>query len=720
MRRGRQRWRSGSRALLIVALAAALVLPVSVSRAWAGPDEIRDVLVDEGYRLRLMRPGPDWVLLDEKAVGARFPGAVLGAADSHGTSGRVSVAPPPAGTLEEVAHLHVQRPAAPGVEVKEPTRLRYLDHDAVRLEARYDVAGVGYVEQDTFFLHEGQCYVVEAQALQTTARASRGGLAAYTFSFFKAEPPTPEDVERVFEAFHVSLELLPGKVKARDLFPSQGISARGVGWRIADGAFESSISGLRVVPPAGWAFLVGDALLRINPFAEVGLLHPRTGAVVLVIDEKSVGLSEQTYDALIVGQISASLGLQPQPPPRKVTFLGDPRPFVRFALPHPFPRELAYGTRTTSTRAFQVQAYAADSRLEASWSAIPEVIEAFSPIPEASRASLARTLGAASDPQMSLAKGAGLRGGTWRDLTLGISWRKPSVGWRVLLPQEAPVIGNALFLAQDRESNASVKLERVGVQGIVFDTANDDWRHEYLARGFFGPEASRTPVTTIELGSVEARRSHVSSPLEGAAGTVQHLELVTFRWRKETFAIIVAMPTATGVPAQDVQARFDAAVTGLAFEDPDSWNAGRSSNRIEDRRLGFTFTMKGEGWAVRDETPESFVASGSLLHALGPQQHAIVTATITPMDLESSSRALFERAQSILGTRLPDGEFAPFHEEVWNDLPAVRRTWTQGKQRMELLATRRENVLFAIVLASRPDGSGVTLDEVKAGLDFLP
>lgn len=704
-------------------LGALLGLGISgAAGATAGPPSRppppRAYLEDPDYRIRLLQPGPTWTLLDEGELAVRAPGAILGAAGPSGTFGSVSVMPAPAMELETFARQHVERLPSED-RVVEPVRHgRYQGHPSLQVEARYALGRVGMLTQVTCFLREGQLFVVDLATPQAVALATSSPYAALPGWDGRVRPPDAADVERTFRAFHESLEVLPGAVRPRELAPARDVDARGVGWRIERGTFRSAISGLRIAPPPGWSYVFGTALLAANPEAEIGLFHARTGAVVLLLDEPASRIVGARYEAFILGQIAGQLGAAPAGTPRHATFLGADLELHRFPLTSPFLRELACGARATARRAHQVQVYAPQTRVDAAWEVVPALLAGITELGEDARSGLVTDLAGAPDPQDVVAPDVSLRAGVWRLHRLGLSFRKPSSSWRILLGSEVPGVAGLIVYAHDRERGVSMRILRPDDFDGLFATTDDPVRHRSLVARVLGAGAAQAPVETLELGTVPAWRSSTSVEVDAAAGLSQRLDLVSLRWQGSTLAVLLTGPSTDDAKPD---ADFAAVLSRLSFASKPAPEVPARSTRFEDARLGFAFTCPEEqGWAVRDETSEGLRPAGVLVHAVGPQQSVVVAAFGMGSGSGAPERVAMEQVTRLLGARGLGFQAAEGTEERLGGLPAARRAYRLGAQRLEILTAHRGPLLYMLFFASRPDGSGLSLDEAKRGFELLP
>lgn len=219
------------------------------------------------------------------------------------------------------------------------------------------------------------------------------------------------------------------------LFGPPEADRTGSGWRVRGGTLESAVAGLRVKPPEGWEFVLGDAVEAEDANADLGLLLHGTDLLVTVDAQESLGMTpeERLEEMLPVATLEKTRAPGKPLPVRA----GD----ASFGM-EPWTGKdggLAYwiGGFTADGRAFCVTASCAAASREDSAKRIPEALAALEVLSGKARDSLAAELLALPDGQAAWQGNVSFRRGSLRDFDRRILWRLPKAFWTVYLHDPA-------------------------------------------------------------------------------------------------------------------------------------------------------------------------------------------------------------------------------------------------------------------------------------------
>lgn len=700
---------------ILAGLLVAVVLAASRGRAGEA-HEGHEVLDVPEYRLRLLRPGPRWILLDEAAIRRHIPGSLLGAMDAQGALCSVEVAVPPVEQLEAFVRLRILGLQAESKHLDRVSALTYLDQQAVRYHASLSVRGIDMRLQGTAFLHQGRLYVVEGRVPTAVLRASRSVLVRGLTIGLPGSAPTPETVDPVFEPFHAALDLLPGSVQDRAPAPPTTSTVHGPLWRFKGGVFEDAAARVRVEVPRGWTFLPESDAQHITPLARMGMTHAATGTIVTLVSEAVGGVDSGTLTQLVAEQVSA--GVQQRPVGlRTATFLGEELEWVRILVPGEFPVEICLVVRVLGDRAIQARVMLPQAHLPAAWSVAQHALAGVFTVPEAKARALRAELERLPDSEGYVEAQASYRGGVWRDFERGLLWERPSGSWRILPPGGYRPYPDTVFAALDLETGVMLSVLAPAAPGGDFASRDPERRHAAVVNLIAFPEGTRDAPSPRRLGELDTlwslSREWAPAPFRLAV----RRGIASGRWRDKLF---VAVAHGVGADAQSTDAAIEAGIGALSFHAVDLRMQDNDAQHIEDRRLGLALRAPGEHWVVRDETPESARNVASVLTAAGGGQRVVALAVYAPRATEALSFLMVEMIQSTLGVTFPELHATEVSEGELAGAPALLRRWRIGAVSAELLVTTRGNIVYGLAVDSREDGAGLKVQQVAAGFSILP
>lgn len=653
--------------------------------------------------MTLLRPGWRWTLLDRESASQLLPNAVLGAIGPAGQSVLVLVDAEPGIELEDFAR--VQLTSAPGATsaTDAVATVTYAGRPAVRLRIAYRLGAVWMDEEDLSFRHAGQIVHIKAQVPRAPPPAwtlARGGAGV------------PTDFDAVFGAFHAALSVDEVASDVPRIQPPAR-DHRGVGWRVRDGVFEHAFAGVRLPIDPAWSVLPAAAALRVDEDAELVLLHRETGAVLVWLHDMDVGVPEEVHrDAVLRMLRQANTGSGPGPR-REARLLGDSLTFVTCSLGGPWPREISCAVCRRGPHIVVLRAIAPVQAIAPAWEALTDLLASAESVDEPARRQLADELAAGPDPDERIDARACVREGVWSHFGQGLRWTKPSSTWRI----RTVSVLESLLAVRDLATGVVARLQALPppARGPLasYTPSPLDWHQTVLARAGIEGRAVRSSMPLPMAGNEALFSSWV---VEFAPGGDLVVALGTLPWEGGCLLLHVVGPVAGGEAADDAMGAIVGAFAAL----PDGLAEQQVSvRRVVDPRLGVSFRVPGDDWIVRDETPAPLVARGGLLHALGPQQDAVVAVLFAEGSAAVAREALVPEIRRNLGTLFLSAHELPSRAGQLLGLEATCHAWRLGEARADLWLARSGELIYALCVTTRLDGSGVTIEQVAPLLEWV-
>lgn len=631
-------------------------------------DATSDV-VDEARRFRLGWPGPGWKLLHEAEARKLAPEAAAGALSEGGIAAVVVVRR--AATTDLGAHVAqlIDRMALAEPQVEHNEAEKFLGKDARRFIVKGTAEGVALRYAGLVFAHEGHLYRLVGWGAQADTTADGSWL------------------EPLLKSFTLS----DGAVKA-PAAPATAADTVGVGWRIVDGTFESAVARLRVRPPAGFRLLVGPSLERVEPEAEVGLLHVDSGVTVLLRAEVvPVSLHAGAVERL-AAQLRDELKVKVDDKRAKASIAGQDMPLLRYVaggyVHYRGVRCAGDQCLFVQARHGQADAAAAQAPLQAAWKAV-------TPLSEKERTQLTDALASAPGLSNVVGKDFAIRGGVYRNFKWRLGWKKPKGFWRLAAGRRAQAI--------NRDALLYVHEPSLGLHGLIIvekaagKAAKLASYHQQVVQrltsliGFSpSPVESTTmadhqaQVTVGEAGKgVERLRYRVVTTVHDQRA----IQVLVWGWTEQVLA----------------QAEAATAVAGgleLSGVPPAS---GRRGNTYRDDRLGYEIQPPA-GWNQLDLTPPELGDHGSFMRwGVDGRWIAVVAACVLDPGHDEDwfvgllEQLLRDEVGAIArGDAVRKGATLAGH-------PAQHVSWSAWLQRADALVLRRGKTIYALLVVDSDD-----------------
>jgi hypothetical protein len=650
---------------------------------------------DPSRGFRLGWPGPGWKLLGEADARQLHPDAAAGAMSDSGTAAVVIVRPATPVALASYA-------------------------DALLASMPLDEKKAARNDGSTLGSHEARRFGVTGKVDGVELRyaglvAGTDGALIRLIAWQSTATPCLDD--RCFEPLWAAFSLLDGASPPPPTAPAAPATARGVGWRLRDGVFESSVSGLRVRPPSGWTLLVGSSLGRVDAEAEVGLALPEAGLTLLLGSEPIAPPPPPGSAAPRPWSYGAAL---PPPPPA----CRPPMPAPVEGEPVVVPGELAghrlelRGGRTGQTdalgtavpqdeRCVQLRASYLSAARERARPLLAAGLGAVSVLSAAERRALGDELGQAGDPQNAVGLDFALRAGTYRNFRWHITWSKPEGPWRMSAEPWSRGLGkNALLEVEQRALGLHALLwaEPVGSG----DASAYHQRAAELHGGRLDLGLRHVASTTIE--GAEARVSEIDA---SEAGRPARYRLVTTVRDGTGLQLLIWGPTAVMTAhAEEVGAIVD----GLHVR-PTLTTVEPRAEVYRDHRLGFELSPPST-WTFADVTPPELAPLGSFVRWEHDGRWVGVVAACLPDGLQDTDWFVGLLEQLLREALGPMARGAATRNQIrLAGRDANHLLWQAALQRVDAAVAGQDNTVIALVTVDRSEES---FEKAAPGLVLLP
>lgn len=549
-------------------------------------------VIDEAYRFRLDHPGKGWKTLDHVEARKSNLDTVAGVIGPDHVQGAVTVEYVPGVALLDYLDLVLSDPAL-GAEVLDQVEIEFAGQPAIQVDFDASRSGLPLRHRMVVLVRNDWVYMLDAWGVDANA----GDLAPFFDSF----------------------SLLDGEVQPRSE-PIQAIArARGVGWHVTDGVFESAITGLRVGETAPFRMVVAGELATMNTAAEVGFASTNPDIYVLITPATWVGteltgardnqLSDRRDQGHAVEANAATVDVFGEPMPLSSWVDGAFRYYEGTFAIHGRPVALIGWW----------QAALGDRGLEP----LAELTGHFEQIDEPSRGVLAEALAALDDPQRAVGIGWAVQAGEYRDFERRLRWSKPEGAqpgepWQFVTGPAALEWGEGTIVTlTNRRTGAYAALVAVPSDGPM---TKDAWaaivESQWPGVQLDGKSGSSSPAdiagasATIDRGTVEF----------GDDWTVP-ASLVRI---ERDDAVLVLDYTSPGEPDDHI-AELEAILAGIRFDD-ELREVEDGGGHWIDHRFGVALDPPSS-WTALDQTPEHMraMARGTMWSKNGTPQLMVMT-----------------------------------------------------------------------------------------------
>ncbi len=580
-------------------------------------DDATKTIVDADYHFELKWPGTGWKLLHEHDAARISPEALAGVVHEDDVFGVVIVEAAPGVEADPLLDVLVDKMALTDKKVESRDHQTFVGKRASRAVVSGKVGGIAFRYIEVVFVHQGFAYQVLGWG--TPNKLSVDG----------------HELQPMFDAF----KLTEGKVSGRAGKPV--VDARGPGWRVAKGVFESGVTGLRVRPAPKWNLLVGSDLEQTNPDAEVGLVHVDPEIYIITLTERAPPpAARPTFIAALRSKLGGT-----QQTPVTTKFAGNDLEFAKILTPGPMGFEYLHGVEIHDDRLTQVLAWYFPGDRERATKILQAGFDAFDYLPKAQTATLVEQLSTAPDVQSAIGPDFALRHGVYKSFDNGWSWTEPHGIWRVATGDRARVANSTAELSFNDPSH--------NLYGLVFTEPTPSTPiqyHQNILAKMKG--TNRTKPETIDLGGLTAYTSTIDIVLSGEA----------LRYRVTTaVADGHAVQFTMWATPDDLDHSADlvtAAIQGLRIQPLDKHE--RKNGEYIDHRMGFAAKAPAGATLSDDSPPDTAAIETFVTWRTGARVDAGVVAVYMPGSDEQWSLDFMEQT---LRDRL-SAPTSPKHSEI--------------------------------------------------------
>lgn len=478
----------------------------------------------------------------------------------------------------------------------------------------------------------------------------------------------------------------------------------GIGYRVKDGAFESAISGLRVIAPAGFSLIGRDEWFSVGMTGPEVIVHDTDHSLQVFIDNVPASRPEGVLRLLRHIARSGSQLAAPSATAGEswaLELLGETRTFETIVSPERIVRDAFF--------AFEGRAYVVSIQHAPNVQGVKEkaaaVLAGIRSLPAAARTTLRKQLEGAPDAQGLVSAQSCVRGRTFSSFEHGFGWTAPPGSWRFLTERALQLTGpNSVFGAVDDERGYRLL-------GGVIPMPNLDPRQvlERVTSEFetgAGPIASGSTPDGVRYLS---RRGTVSR--QGVAG---HIHAAVLQHQGRTFILrLDGDPDTRDQSAKvfgEVVAGWRRKVAAIASE--------HAAGVYLDHRMGFTF-REPSGWKVsaNDADAEGVPNTDVVWTREGIGQIAISAAFHSGS--QGAGDGLVDVVYAGVREALQASGQPALHEsrETVAGRPARHLTFTQDDTRVDVYVLARSGVVFLL----RSEGLTVTPSQLlRDNFELLP
>jgi hypothetical protein len=441
-------------------------------------------IVDEDLRFRLEWPGQGWKMLGREEARRLVPAAFAGALRSPDVFAAVIVERVPGMSADELTDLTLSAVGLRDLEIEQRAPFRIAGVDGVRVVFRGRLDGNLFHYANIVFTHADHGY----QLL---------GWGVGDFDVAVLDP--------LWRGF----SLQGGEVR---MPAAKAITdARGPGWRIVGGVFESAVSGLRVEPRGEWTLVIGQELAAMNPEAEIGL-SSRDGTYLVVVPERVGPVAPEAYRVAKLATFEQTAGAL-QRDAWQADVLGASS---GFAAAHNQGMELLLTTQVVNEIGLQVLGYYPERMRDAGRVELKDALAGFDLLAPEARDALRYELAAAPDTKHEVGSDYSIHRGVFRDFANHLVWTRVPGLWKLTGPRTDPQLR---LLLEDLERSVRGELR---VQPTTATDA-EAWYRERLAQlGSTNTTPKPMSVAGLELLVGELPLDAGGIPLEAVVATALH------------------------------------------------------------------------------------------------------------------------------------------------------------------------------------------------------
>jgi hypothetical protein len=556
--------------------------------AGSAADPSGERVTDDDYRFEITQPGAGWKVLGPHDAARIQPDGVAGTTNDAGLFGIVIVEAAPGVELDAFADFCVDKMPLAKRTIESRIHVDVSDEPAVRFVVTGAAEGTPLRYVVTAFIHQGFGYQVIAWGLESAL-------------------PNAAPAQPFFDHF----KLLPGKVRGRSSVPVI-TSARGVGWKVEHGVFQSAATGLRVSARPPWRLVAGTPMSQINGDAEVGLSRVDPEVYVILISERAPPPEARSqFIAHLREKMAGDVGA-----PWTGKFAGEDLQFTRITGRGALAFEYLHGVYFHGDLLFQVLAWyivGDRSRAEAT---VQSALDMISFSDDAETQALASELETEPDTQGAAGPGYALRDGVYHSFSGRWTWTRTTALWQITTGDKAR--------ARNKDCELFLHEQGRNLYGLVITETTDmssQKYHHVVVDKMEGKKSRARGVTVAGVVALQTTIDKVSS------GSPMRIRMTTLTSGDKALQLMF------WGTKDDMIAHADAVDAALgSFRRDDTAEVTRRGTTYRDNRFGFSIKAPDADWEIQDESAKGAASETIVSWVNGFRRIGVIAADSSGVD----------------------------------------------------------------------------------------
>ncbi len=645
-------------------------------------------IVDDEHRFRIEHPGAGWRLLAENEARKVVPDSVAGAVGPRGTYGVVIVERWASTDAQAFATVLINNMPLVNKRVLATSEVRFAQQDAVRFEVTGSVNEIEVLFINHVFIRDGFAFQVLAWGLPASRPRS------------------------VIKAFFKAFSALPGRVRGRARSVTSP-DAKGPGWRLAAGVFESAPYRLRVDPSPAWGLVVGDELTKLDAEAEVGFVFGAADAYGVLVAEQARGVDQPAFAKHVVHLWADGVEVKPRGKPIMYSVAGHQLRMERFLVTSNGRYEFLRGAFFDGPTCYQLQFWYEESLASQVLPALQGVLATIQVLAPTAARQLAARMAGVVDPENVVGSDFCLRRGAYRNFALGLQLSKPKAGfWRFEAGDDAKTSDpGALVSFVDPTS---------GIRGFLAAEALPAGGAAAYHRSVLadlvgeGEEVLGKPPAKTQISGVPA----LTSLLFRADDDVVYTIRVTTAARGNQAFRLFGSDRAGGDSDVTSAAAWAALLAGIDF-DANVPAFAVEDGQIQDQRFGYRLKVGAERGRGRDITPKS-IASVASIRTWAGEGFDVVAFAICALQAGQDMKWFAGVVEEIMRDKMsaPEGTTLGIPAKL-GGLDAQTLSWMSKSEQCHAWYVARDRSFYAISVVGPRNAGKAWFEFVRSSFAFF-
>ncbi len=636
---------------------------------------------NEIYRFELVAPNPNWRLLPTAEASDLFPDALAAGISKEDLCGMVIAEESPEIELEEFANIILGGMNADKVEIVSNERIRFVDREALRFEAKVRIRGVWLRYLYTIFENQGHIFQVLSWAKSSVS------------------------AEKLAE-FAQGFEVLPGPitsmVTARPLE-----DCHGVGWFLRDGFYHYPGLLLTIKPDRYWRVVIEDELVDMDADATVGLVREKPDVCLTLSVERITGVDPEKLSNALKTFEDHNPSLVSTGKRIRFRFEDDDLLLEQYSSLDPGRISFLRGEVIRGDFCYHLLVWYWENHRERALEEVQRGLSLIEMMPPRRRSLLEQQLKALPDPQNVVELTESLRDGLYRDFRHRFTWRKPDENWRVLIGDNAR--------RNNPDARLWIEVPTLGLYGsLVVEQVDSLSNQDYHAR-------SQAVILDLESGQVAPKPElrGVTMTLTSQRVTPDFVyELTTAVYRGVAIQLLL---WGRAEQAASLRHAFAEARRALNFQDSLTPTV-QNGNQFFENRLGYAIQLPDASWNHRNVTPESLSRIGSVYEWRLGKFSLTVAAYCPPTnsrDVKGFEEVLRNMIEEQVNPSEPLGEPTRSTSSLSN-VRCQRLSWKSDWGSAVILMGEHNKTVYALVSVSKTAAASPRLfTTIQRGFRFL-